>query len=157
MPRVKSKNLFNFQPSGCIDADILELEEKMKNEMPEAATTQKIMDEAAAMDDEASTEKFITTLRGMMDGMMDAMAKHPILTKAGEETVETKIMVPTDHDGKYDVLVHVYTPTKLEGNKQNSAYIYAHELKVHYENVALFSVPSKGEIILQDSIGKKNA
>ena len=38
-----------------------------------------------------------------------------------------------------------------------SAYIYAHELKVHYENVALFSVPSKGEIILQDSIGKKNA
>ena len=38
-----------------------------------------------------------------------------------------------------------------------SAYVYAHELKVHYENVAQFSVPSKGEIILQDSIGKKNA
>ena len=35
-----------------------------------------------------------------------------------------------------------------------SAYIYAHELEVHYENVAQFSVPSKGEIMLQDSIGK---
>merc|ERR1711992_338667 len=44
----------------------------------------------------------------------------------GEETIETEIKVPTDHDGKYEVTVHVYTPKKLKGNAKNAAYLYAH-------------------------------
>lgn len=126
MPRVKSKNLFNFQLNGCIDADILELEEKMKNEYPDSADVIKKMNELASGDNEASDLEFVTTMRGMLDGMMVAMGKHPELTKASEQCVETKIMVPTDHDGKYDVLVEVSTPKTLVGNKKNTALIYAH-------------------------------
>ena len=115
MPRVKSKNLFNFQPNGCVDADILEFEEKMINEMPEAATIMKKLGEAATKDDEASNKEFAATYRALLNGMMETREQHPLLTKASKETVETKIMVPTNHDGKYDVLVHIYTPKKLVG------------------------------------------
>ena len=31
--RVKSKNLFNFQPAGVVDADIVEMEKAMMEEM----------------------------------------------------------------------------------------------------------------------------
>lgn len=124
MPRVKSKNLFNFQMSGSIDDDIKELEAKMKTEESEAFT--KKMNDLSLKDDEESKKEFLTMMRGMVDGMMGEMAKNPELSKAGEEVIETEIKVPTEHDGKYDVLVHVYTPKKLSGNTKNAAYVYAH-------------------------------
>merc|ERR1719367_1499781 len=65
-------------------------------------------------------------VRAMVEGMCSQLDKHRTFVKACEEITESKIMVPTDHDGKYDVPVFVYTPKTLEGNKSNAAYIYAH-------------------------------
>ena len=42
MPRVKSKNLFNFRPSGVIDDDILEMEAKMEKEMEKEEVAQMV-------------------------------------------------------------------------------------------------------------------
>merc|ERR1712038_1942238 len=94
--------------------------------MPDAAGAEKKMAELATKDDDASTQEFVGMVRAMVDGMCSQLDKHPTFVKATEEITETKIMVPTDHDGKYDVPVFVYTPKTLQENKSNAAYIYAH-------------------------------
>ena len=65
-------------------------------------------------------------MRAMMDGMIAEMFTHPLLAKAEEETIETEISIPTNHDGQHDVVVHVYTPMKLKNNTKKAAFVYAH-------------------------------
>ena len=126
MPRLQSKNLFNFQPQGFIDHDILALEKQMQDN-PEAKAVSEKLKSLAEKDDKESVTEFVATMRGMTDAMLGGLGKKvEELLKAGEETIETEIKVPTDHDGKYDVTVHVYTPKKLKGNAKNAAYLYAH-------------------------------
>jgi len=89
MPRVKSKNLFNFQPSGCIDDDIMEMETKMKGEREagEAQAMIEKMNDLCLKDDEESIKELVTLLRGMSDGMIALMGKDPELVKAGKEVI----------------------------------------------------------------------
>ena len=128
MPRVKSKNLFNFQPKGCLDDDIKEMDATQKKMMAsgEAAGMMAKMGELSLKEGDESDKEFAELLRSTTDGVIGQMAKHPVLVKAGEDTIETELKVPTDHDGKYDVLVHVYTPKTLKDNTANAAMIYAH-------------------------------
>ena len=127
MPRVKSKNLFNFQPAGEIDDAILAIEAKMEEAAPGAGAA--FMAKFASLstkDDEASTKEFVETLRGMMDGQFAMLGAQPEFIEAGEKTIETELKVPTCHDGEYDVIVKVITPKTLQGKKNNAAYVYAH-------------------------------
>ena len=62
--RVKSKNLFNFRPQGCVDEDIVAFYEKMKTDfnidMVEWSDSLK----------EQSESEYVAGMRGLMDGMM---------------------------------------------------------------------------------------
>jgi len=127
MSRVKSKNLFNFQPAGVIDEGVLALEAKMEEAAPGAgAAFMARFKELSLADDEASTKGFLDTLRMMMDGQFALLNANPTFAEAGEKTIETELKVPTSHDGEYDVVVKVITPKTLQGNKNNAAYVYAH-------------------------------
>lgn len=132
MPRVDSKHLFNFRPTGVIDDDVLEFDKKMEEQMGgggedgEAAKVMKRMKEVLVLEDEESSKEFVTMMRSISTQMIEPMGKHPVLEKAGEEIIETDFKVPTNHDGQYDVLVHTYTPKKLLENKKKAAWIYAH-------------------------------
>ena len=128
MPRVRSKNLFNFQPKGCLDDDIKEMDAKQKKMMASegAAEMMAKLGELSLKEGDDSDKEFADVLRSSTDGIIGQMAKHPVLVKAGEDTIATELKVPTDHDGKYDVLVHVYTPKTLKDNTGNAAIIYAH-------------------------------
>jgi len=127
MSRVKSKNLFNFEPSGAIDDDILAFEAKIEEQHPGIqATFAAKFKELSMKDDEASNKEFVETLRGMMNGQMAVLGASPVFVAAGEKTVETELKVPTTHDGEYDVVVQVITPKVLQGKKNNAAFVYAH-------------------------------
>ena len=134
MSRVVSKNLFNFQHAGVINEDILQAEALAMKD-PEAAkgmeAFMKMMEMAKDHDannknSQEANEEYVKFMRPALDGMMTAMRNHPVLTEAIQECIESKIIVPTNHDGTYDVEVEVYTPKKIHGNKNNAAYVYAH-------------------------------
>ena len=130
MPRVESKQLFNFQLTGKINDEILAMEAKMSEASSEGenlilASASKLA-ELSLKDDEASNKKYADLLRDMMDKMIGPLGKHPVYVKAAEETVESEIKVPTSHDGEYDVGVQVITPQSLVQKKNNAALIYAH-------------------------------
>ena len=74
--RVKSKNLFNFRPSGAVDA----ITETIEKEMIEKSG----MDRAQMMETmrALSDEEFAGMLNGMMDGeMMDMMFKNTLFAE----------------------------------------------------------------------------
>ena len=73
--RVKSKNLFNFQPTGVVDADIVEMEKAMMEEM--GVDMNAMMLQMQAMTD----EEYLASMRGMMDGMGPAFFAGPVYSE----------------------------------------------------------------------------
>ena len=73
--RVKSKNLFNFRPSGVVDADIVANEKEMMEKM--GMERSEMMDKMTAMTD----EQFGIALNGMMDGMTEIMFKNSLFSE----------------------------------------------------------------------------
>ena len=74
--RVVSKNLFNFQPAGVVDADILAKEKEMFEQMG-VGSRDDIHNKMNAMAD----EDFAAMLNGMMDGMADTFFKSPLFSE----------------------------------------------------------------------------
>jgi acetyl esterase len=130
MSRVVSKNLFNFALTGELDNDVAAMVKK-REEMKksnEGLEFQTKMDKLKLLDDDIDVDRlleFARQLRTQM-GNYDTLSKHETLQKAMQQIEESEIKVPTNHDGKYDVLVHVYTPKSLEKDTPHAAYIYAH-------------------------------
>ena len=79
MSRVKSKNLFNFEPSGAIDDDILAFEAKIEEHPPGIRATFK--DSVKII--QASNKEFVETLRVYMNGQM-AINPSPVFVAAGK-------------------------------------------------------------------------
>ena len=74
--RVVSKNLFNFQPAGVVDADILAKEQEMF-EMMGGESRSAIHDKMNKMSD----EDFAVMMNGMMDGMGDTYFKSSLFSE----------------------------------------------------------------------------
>lgn len=128
MKRVVSKNLFNFPLKGEYDDDIVVMETKraeISNSEAGIMLKTKIQ-EQMFVDDESSNQEFAKLLRLAMGQNFEVAAKHETLKKAMDKIIETEINVPTQHDGNYDVQVHVYTPSFMTKNSSNPCYIYAH-------------------------------
>ena len=131
MPRVKSKNLFNFTLTGEYDDDVAKASAEMAEKFSEAGEEgMKFMAELAAVRDKHDTEsnmKYVNMMREMVDGFMKPLYDHPILDEAIKNVEETELKVPTSHDGNFEVPVFIYTPKQLQRTeKKNVAYIYAH-------------------------------
>ena len=75
------------------------------------------------IDDENSNLQFAKHLRLAMGQNVKLASGHETLQKAMDEIIETEIWVPTTHDGKYDVQVHIYTPKYMTKNSNNHACI----------------------------------
>jgi hypothetical protein len=73
--RVKSKSLFNFRPTGVVDADIVEIEKAMMEEI--GMDMNAMMQQMQAMSD----EEYLTSMRGMMDGMGPAAFAGPVYSE----------------------------------------------------------------------------
>ena len=128
MPRVVSKNLFNFPLKGEYDEDILAMEAQRSelSNSEEGIMMKTKIQEQMMLDDENSNLEFAKHLRLVMGLNFKAASGHETLKKAMSEIIETKIRVPTCHDGNYEVKVHVYTPKHMAQSKNNPCYIYAH-------------------------------
>ena len=132
MQRVVSKNLFNFPLKGEYDDDVLAMETQKQelSNSDEAMTIKTKIQEQMFLDDENSNLQFAKHLRLAMGQNLRLASGHETLKKAMDEIVETEIWVPTAHDGKYDVQVHIYTPKymkcKYMHGSKNPCYIYAH-------------------------------
>ena len=74
--RVVSKHLFNFQPAGVVDADILAKEQEML-EMMGAEGMNDIQNKMKEMSD----EDFAVMLNGMMEGMKETVLKNTIFSE----------------------------------------------------------------------------
>ena len=130
MPRVQSKNLFNFTLNGEYDEDVAEAEAEMNKAIFNGEEGMKFMTELTAVMDKDDTEsnmEYVTLMRNMMDTIMKPLFDHPILVDAAKNVEETELKVPTKHDGDFDVPVFIYTPNKFYGDgKKRAAYIYSH-------------------------------
>ena len=129
MSRVVSKHLFNFPLNGIVDEDVAEKEKKIDMTVLEPmikAGGMAMEHELKGTHDPKSNLEYAKAMRIAMQATITAQINHHILIKAKEECIESKIMVPTTHDGEYDVEVYVYTPKKLAGSKDKAAIIYAH-------------------------------
>ena len=129
MSRVVSKHLFNFPLNGIIDADIVEDEISMVKAGIEPIlklNDMSVEHERKGTHDPDSDLEYAKMFRKVVDTGFVPNTKHPILLKAKEECIESKILVPTTHDGDYDVEVYVLTPKKLAGSKNRVAFVYAH-------------------------------
>ena len=130
MPRVQSKNLFNFTLNGEYDEDVAEAEAEMNKAIFNGEEGMKFMTELTAAMDKDDTEsnmEYVTLMRNMMDTIMKPLFDHPILVDAAKNVEETELKVPTKHDGDFDVPVFIYTPNKFHGDgKKRAAYIYSH-------------------------------
>ena len=105
MPRVKSKNLFNFTLTGEYDADVAEKANEMAEKFMKGEEGMKFIAEMAnVMDkhDAESNKKYMCMMRSMVDDFMKPMLDQPILKEASENVDETEIKVPTNHDGNFD-------------------------------------------------------
>ena len=131
MPRVLSKNLFNFPLTGIYDEDVAaadaemakQLQSSKGEEMPDMAKLIKVMNN----DDPESNKEYVTIIRDIMESHTKPIFAHPILEKSVNEVTEKEIKVLTHHDGNYSVPVYVYTPKKFVGDgKKHAAYVYAH-------------------------------
>ena len=127
MSRVISKNLFNFELTGELDSDVAAMVKKREEmkKSDEGLELQTKMDELKLLDDKNSNLEFARLLRSQM-GNYDSLSKHETLQNAMQQIEETEINVGTNHDGEYEVLVHVYTPKNLDKETPNAVYIYAH-------------------------------
>merc|ERR1711892_1131175 len=117
--RVKSKDLFNFRPSGVIDADILEKEKAMHEAF--GLDVDEMKKQMAAMSD----EEMGVSLNGMMDGMAKIM-EHPIFSEAENSCDQSTLSVPTTHDGAHAVRVLVHSPKALDNDTFRACIVYAH-------------------------------
>ena len=130
MPRVESKNLFNFPLTGLYDDDVAKESAEMQQKMFQSKEGMEVMTkmmEALQKDDEKSNMEYVKIIRIFMDDIMKPMLDHPTYNESMEEIVEKEIKVPTNHDGKFDVPVFTYTPKKFQNEpKKQAAYIYAH-------------------------------
>ena len=130
MPRVESKSLFNFIPTGVYDDDVAAADAEMAEYWSSGEEGMKFMiemQEVMDKDDAESNKKFVTLMRGMMEGFMKPIFDQQILQDAANNVDEIELKVPTNHDGSFDVPVFIYTPKTLQGReKKHAAYIYAH-------------------------------
>jgi len=118
--RVKSKNLFNFRPSGQIDADILAREEEMK-----VAFGGDPYEAFAEMLKLPDTE-FVKQMREMMNGMFSPIINHPVYLEGKDSCDHDTLTIATDHDGDYGVKVLVHTPKSMRGVVDKPAIVYCH-------------------------------
>ena len=77
--RVKSKNLFNFRPTGVVDADIQAYEEKMMAEM--GGDPEEMIKQFNALPD----DEYVAAMRSMLDGYIEGESyfNHHILKEVG--------------------------------------------------------------------------
>ena len=71
-----SKHLFNFQPAGVVDADILAKEQEMLEMMGAEG-----MNDMQNKMKEMSDEDFAVMLNGMMEGMKETVLKNPLFSE----------------------------------------------------------------------------
>ena len=78
--RVKSKNLFNFRPQGCVDEDIVAFYEKMKTDF-----NVDMVEWGESLKDQSESD-YVAGMRGMMDGMMvrSPFGTDPTIVGVGE-------------------------------------------------------------------------
>ena len=122
---MKSKNLFNFKPSGVLDDDVKEME----SQAPEHEEVVQMQAQAAELEqknDEESNMKYVSILRAACAPYADVLKSSPKFQESIEKTTNTSLTVPTSHDGEFDVPVAVYTPTSLQNDTKRVAFIYAH-------------------------------
>ena len=122
MPRVVSKNLFNFSPLGSVAPATLAALGPHMAPPPEVAEQ---MGSLILSEDPESDTRLALLLRGFMDGVMTTLLDHPGYSD-NTDHVEEMIAVPTSHHGEYDVPVYVHTPNSLVGEKNRPVVIYAH-------------------------------
>ena len=128
MPRVVSKDLFNFKPSGQLDDDIIELE-KTETEGADPAEMQSVMDRMAelqGLNDEVSNMEFASIMREACVPFGVGISESPKYKESVEQTTADLIKVATSHCGDFQLPVEVYTPKDLEGETKRAAYVYAH-------------------------------
>ena len=128
MPRVVSKNLFHFKPTGQLDDDVKAMEdvELAAAQSPEVMQMVEKMAELTQKDDEESNKEFVSLLRAVCAPYADIIKDSPKYKDSIEKTITSSLKVPTSHDGDFDVPVEVYTPKDLENETNRVAYIYAH-------------------------------
>ena len=129
MPRVESKNLFNFPLSGKMDEDLLKMQTEVTKqyETEESKAFTKKLEDMQALDDPESELAYAKMFRQMVDGFMKPILQNPYFVKYAKQTIVGETLkVPTTHDGDFGVPVEVYIPKKIAGGKANPAYIYAH-------------------------------
>ena len=131
MPRVNSKNLFNYTLTGEYDDDVAAASAEMAKKFTESGEEgMKFLAELAEVTDKhdsKSNQKYVNIMRAVMDDFMKPLFEHPLLDEASNNVEETELKVPTNHDGNFEVPVFIYTPKKLQRKeKKNVAYIYAH-------------------------------
>jgi len=118
--RVKSKNLFNFQPKGVIDDDIL----KREKEMAEAhgIDPNAILKQMQAMSD----EEFGAAIRNFVVAQLEPLNQTPEYLEALGSCDHSTVSVPTTHDGNYEVQIKVHTPKSMAKDKSKPCIVYAH-------------------------------
>ena len=124
MTRVMSKGLFDFEPAGAIDEDVVEL---MKNIDEDGGTWDRYVNLVNEhWDNSEYDDEIISLYRESNSHFFNEMSKFPEYQAALKQVDTREISVPTTHDGNFKVPVFVYTPKSLTQNSQNAAYIYAH-------------------------------
>ena len=144
MSRVISKHIFNYPLNGVLDEHIVDnngniVEDERKMSMSTVALMLKanqmaiehqlkssIEHEFCSIHDPESNSEYTNGVRKSAEETFALKSNHATLTKATEGCIRSKIMVPTTHQGIYDVYVNVYTPKKLERSKNRATVIYAH-------------------------------
>ena len=125
---VASKHLFNFKLNGAIHNGVLENEEKWYDR-PDADEIMALwdrMEELEPENDPKSVKEYVDVYRKSSKMEYGALGNHPVFEEAKKNCLVTFINVPTNHDGRYNVPIQVYTPKKLKGNKNNPALLFAH-------------------------------
>merc|ERR1711936_11304 len=108
MPRVESKNLFQFPMKGVYDEDVTTFDAEMMKMMfasDESAEKMTKMMEVVVKNDEESNNTYVNMMRDMMEGMMKSVFDHPTLNTAMQEAEDVTMKMPTNHDGEFDVPV----------------------------------------------------
>ena len=129
MSRVASKHLFNFPLNGIEDEDVVSAEmnyDKTGLDTMMKCMTTCVEQELKGEHDRESNLEVAKLFRDLCGPLFTDLTKHPTLLRAKEDCIETKILVPTTHDGDYDVEAYVLTPKKLVESKNRTALIYAH-------------------------------
>jgi acetyl esterase/lipase len=125
---VVSKHLFNFKLDGVTDDAIMANED----EFYDTTEGQKLfemwlkMEELKLQDDSESIKEYVELYRKSENIEWKQLGEHCIFDEAKQNCIETRLKIPTNHCGCYEVSVHVYTPKNNLGKKKNPCLIYAH-------------------------------